>query len=159
MHPTDDPEWVRQEGGEKTRAARVETFRHLRRCARLFTGGNTELPAGAPVAVAHEECWTITLHMQRTLSAADPSNQYWIRYYCEKYPHMTLILDHAARGFNPYLALKGIPELTGLDNLYVDTSVCCAPLAIMACLQYLGVDHVMYASDFFCSTSEVQTWE
>ena len=150
VRPGDDPEWVRQEvkrlglGGLKPFA----TF------ADVPDPSQAEIPSYLPepiVRVAHEENWTITLHMMRTLSASDPSNQHWIRYYCETYPHIRLILDHAARGFNPYLTLNGLQELRGLDNLYCDTSVCCAPLAIMACLRYLGWDHVFYASDFFCS--------
>jgi len=150
VRPTDDPEWVREE----VRRLGMRGLKPFASYADVPDYSQAELPAYLPepiVAVAHEEGWSITLHMQRTLSAADPSNQYWFRYYCEKYPHMTLILDHAARGFNPYLALQGLPALAGLDNLYVDTSVCCAPLAIMACLKYLGPDHVMWASDYFCS--------
>ncbi len=150
VRPSDDPEWVRQE----VRRLGLRGLKPFATYADVSDFTQAELPSYLPeelVSVAHQEGWTITLHMQRTLSAADPSNQHWIRRYCEKYPNMTLILDHAARGFNPYLALKGLPELAGLDNLYADTSVCCAPLAIMACLRYLGPDHVMYASDFFCS--------
>lgn len=150
VRPTDDPEWVRQE----VRRLGLRGLKPFASYADVPDYRQAEIPTYLPeplVAVAHQEGWTITLHMQRTLSAADPSNQYWIRYYCEKYPHMNLILDHSARGFNPYLALKGLPALAGLDNLWVDTSVCCAPLATMACLRYLGPDHVLYGSDFYCS--------
>ena len=150
VRPTDDPEWVRQE----VHRLGMRGLKPFASYADVPDYSQAELPTYLPeelVAVAHEEGWSITLHMQRTLSAADPSNQHWFRYYCEKYPHITLILDHAARGFNPYLAWKGLPALAGLDNLYVDTSVCCAPLAIMACLKYLGPDHVMWASDYLCS--------
>jgi len=150
VRPTDDPEWVRQE----VRRLGLRGLKPFASYANVPRYSEAELPSYLPepiVAVAHEEGWSITLHMQRRLSASDPSNQHWFRYYCEKYPHMTLILDHSARGFNPYLAWRGLQELTGLDNLYADTSVCCAPLATMACLCYLDPDHVFYASDFYCS--------
>ena len=89
--------------------------------------------------------------MQRASSFADPSNQHWIRSYCEKYPDMTLILDHCARGFNPHHALEGLKRTQGLANLYADTSVVCSPLAAMACIRHLGAGNVLYGSDFWCS--------
>jgi len=150
VRPTDDPEWVRQE----VRRLGLRGLKPFASYADSPDYRQSELPEYLPeplVAVAHEEGWSITLHMFRTLSAADVSNQHWIRHYCQKYPHMNLILDHSARGFNPYLALRGLPALAGLDNLWADTSACCSPLAAMAFLRYLGPDHVMYASDFYCS--------
>lgn len=64
---------------------------------------------------------------------------------------MTLILDHCARGFNPYHCIEGLQKMGKIDNLYVDTSAICNPLAIIACIQYLGIKRVLYASDFYCS--------
>jgi predicted TIM-barrel fold metal-dependent hydrolase len=89
--------------------------------------------------------------MQRSRSLADPSNQHWIRTYCERYPDMTLILDHGGRAFNPHHAIEGLQRIQGPPNLYVDTSVACSPLGLMACLSFLGVRHVLYGSDFWCS--------
>jgi glutamate-1-semialdehyde 2,1-aminomutase len=150
VKPGDNPEWVRQE----VKRLGLRGLKPFASYSGIPDYGQAEIPSYLPepiVKVAHEEDWTITLHMMRTLSASDPSNQRWIRHYCRTYPRIRLILDHAARGFNPYLTLKGLENLKGLDNLYCDTSVCCSPLAIMACLRYLGWDHVLYASDFFCS--------
>jgi len=64
---------------------------------------------------------------------------------------MNLILDHSARGFNPYHTMIGLQKLSDLDNLWVDTSANCSPLATIAALRYLGPDRVMYGSDFYCS--------
>jgi hypothetical protein len=47
--------------------------------------------------------------------------------------------------------LKGLHKLKKHDNLYVDTSAICNPLAIWACIKHLGIEHVVYASDFYCS--------
>ena len=50
-----------------------------------------DIPAYLPeelVSVAHEESLVITLHMVKQRALADPSNQHWIRTYCEKYPEM-----------------------------------------------------------------------
>ena len=150
IRPTDDPEWVRAElkrlglRGLKPFAGFVERPDKT----------NAEIPEFFPdwmARLAHEEGWSVTLHMMRRRSLADASNQHWIRTYCEKYPAMTLILDHCARGFNPYHAIDGLKQMQGLPNLYADTSANCSPLAVMACLEFLGVRNVLYASDFYCS--------
>jgi len=115
---------------------------------------NAEIPEFFPewmARLAHQEGWSVTLHMQRERSLADPSNQHWVRRYCEAFPGMTLILDHCARGFNPHHAIEGLKHLEGLPNLCADTSVVCSPLGVMACIRYLGPRRVLYGSDFWCS--------
>ena len=150
VRPTDDPDWVRQE----VKRLGLRGFKPFAGFAPRPDKGNAEIPEFFPewiARLAHEEGWSVTLHMMRPRSLADPSNQHWIRTYCRKYPDMTLILDHCARGFNPYHALKGLKQLPDLPNLYADTSVVCSPLGVMVCLQQLGADHVLYGSDFYCS--------
>jgi glutamate-1-semialdehyde 2,1-aminomutase len=150
VRPTDDPEWVREE----VKRLGLRGFKPFAGFVDRLDRSNAEIPEFFPewmARVADEEGWSVTLHMQRARSLADPSNQHWIRTYCEKYPNMALILDHAARGFNPYHCIEGLKKMTGLHNLYADTSVICNVLSIMACLRYLGTDHVLYASDFLCS--------
>ncbi len=150
VRPTDDPEWVRAE----VKRLELRGFKPFAGFVDRPDREQSEIPEFFPewmARVAHEEGWSVTLHMQRARSLADPSNQHWIRTYCEKYPNMALILDHAARGFNPYHCIEGLKKMTGLHNLYADTSVICNVLSIMACLRYLGSDHVLYASDFLCS--------
>ena len=148
--PTDDPEWVRIE----VKRLGLRGFKPFAGFAARPDKANAEIPEFFPewiARLAHEEGWSVTLHMMRPRSLADPSNQRWIRAYCEKCPNMTLILDHCARGFNPHHAIEGLKRLQGLPNLYADTSVACSPLAVMACIRYLGVKNVLYASDFYCS--------
>ena len=73
VRPTDDPEWVRQEMGRLG----LRGLKPFATYADVPDYSQAEIPSYLPeplIAVAHEECWTITLHMQRTLSAADPSN-------------------------------------------------------------------------------------
>lgn len=150
VRPTDDPEWVRQE----MKRLSLRGFKPFNCFADRPDKENAEIPEHLPEWIprlAHEEGWSITLHMNRARSLADASNRHWIATYCEKFPEMTLILDHCARGFNPYHVIEGLDKLPPLHNLYVDTSVCCSPLAIWACIHYLGIDHVLYASDFYCS--------
>ena len=85
--------------------------------------------------------------MVRSRAAADASNIHWIRHYCEKYPDMNLILAHSARGFQPAHNLEGLSQLTGLDNLYFDTSANCEPIAHQAIIRILGHEKLLYGSD------------
>ena len=150
VRPTDDPEWVRTE----VKRLGLRGLKPFAGFAQRSDKANAEVPEFFPewmARLAHEERWSVTLHMMRPRSLADPSNQHWVRTYCERYPEMTLILDHCARGFNPYHALEGLQHLHGLPNLYADASLVCTTLAVTACIRHLGVKNVMYASDFFCS--------
>ena len=150
VRPTDDPDWVREE----VRRLGLRGFKPFASFAGRPDKENAEIPEFFPewaAKLAHEEGWSVTLHMQRARSLADESNQHWIRSYCERYPDMALILDHAARGFNPYHTAEGLEKVRGLPNLYADTSVASAPLAIMACIKGLGVSQVVYGSDIYCS--------
>ncbi len=151
VRPSDDPEWVRAE----MKRLGLRGFKPFCCFADRPDRENAEIPEFMPEWIprlAHEEGWSITLHMQRARSLADPSNLHWIRTYCEQYPNMTLILDHCARGFNPYHLIEGLERLGPPPrNLYVDTSVACNPLAVWACVEHLGMDRIFYASDFYCS--------
>ena len=150
VRPSDDPDWTREE----VKRLGLRGFKPFANFAERPDKQNAEIPEFFPewiARIAHEEGWSVTLHMQRPRSLADKSNQYWIRTYCEKYPEMTLILDHAARGFNPYHAMEGFEHVRDLPNLYVDTSSIASPLAVMACIRGLGVSKVLYGSDIYIS--------
>jgi len=150
VRPTDDPDWV----AEEMQRLGLRGLKPFSCFAPRPDKENAEIPEYLParlVEMADRHHWSITLHMVRARSLADPSNQHWIGHYCDRYPRMTLILDHCARGFNPYHAVEGLPKLQGLPNLYVDTSVATSPLAVLACIEILGVRQVLYGSDFYCS--------
>ncbi|MBZ0296876.1 MAG: amidohydrolase, partial [Anaerolineae bacterium] len=100
------------------------------------------------IRIAHEEKLTITLHMVRDRSLADPQNQATIRRYCEQYPDMRLILAHAGRAFNPWHTIEGIESVKGLPNLWFDTSAVTEGGAFEAIIETIGHDHLLYGSDF-----------
>lgn len=100
------------------------------------------------VRVAHQEGWTITLHMVKDRAMADPANQQRIVEYCTRYPDMKLILAHAARGFNPYHTVEGIHALKGLGNVWCDTSAVTEAGAFEAIVDTLGHDRLLWGSDF-----------
>jgi len=102
----------------------------------------------AHVRVANELHLSITLHMVRARALADISNQETIRNYCVRYPHIRLILAHAARGFNPHHTIEGIDALAGLDNVWFDTSAVCESGAFEAVLRAFGHRRLLYGADF-----------
>jgi len=144
--PDDDPQWVRQEA---TRLGAVGL-----KCYHTYSSVTPTWHAHIPdylpeplVALANDQGWVITLHMVRDRSVADPANIHWIRHYCESYPNMKLILAHSARALNPSHGLEGLPQLTGLDNLYFDTSASFEATSIQALIRIMGHEHVMYGTD------------
>jgi glutamate-1-semialdehyde 2,1-aminomutase len=86
--------------------------------------------------------------MVKARAVADPSNQYWIRRYCEKYPRIKLILAHGARGFNPYHTIEGLLALKGLPNLWCDMSAVSDVGACEAIIETLGHERLLYGTDF-----------
>ena len=146
VKPDDDPEWVRAE----VRRLGLHGLKCYHLYSRTQPTWESDLPEYLPeplVKIAHEEGWVITLHMVKPRAVADPGNIHWIRHYCERYPSMKLILAHSARGFQPSHNLEGLPKLTGLDNLYFDTSANCEPMAHQAIIRILGHRKLMYGSD------------
>jgi predicted TIM-barrel fold metal-dependent hydrolase len=147
VSPEMDPEYVRGE----VRRLRLSGLK----CYHVRSGKAVTWDADIPdylpkaqVKVAHEERLCITLHMVKARAVADPSNQHWIRTYCETYPDMQLILAHAARGFNPYHAIQGLAALRGLSNLWCDMSAVTDVGACEAIIELLGHDRLMYGTDF-----------
>ncbi len=148
--PEDDPEWVRDE------VSRLSL--HGLKCYHVYAANKptwnadvSEFLPEALVRVADEERWVITLHLVKSRAVADPSNQQWIRRTCERYPGMTLILAHNARGFQPAHTLQGLPALADLPNLWCDTSANCESMATLAAIRALGPERVMYGSDYWVS--------
>jgi hypothetical protein len=100
------------------------------------------------VRVAHEERLAITVHLVRARALADAANQQSIRYYAERYPNARIILAHAGRGFNPHHTVEGIAALKGLRNVWFDTSAVCEGGAYEAIIDTMGVERLLYGSDF-----------
>ena len=100
------------------------------------------------VELANDLGLGITLHMVRDRALADPVNQKAIRYYCQTYPNIRLILAHAARGFNPWHTIEGIESLRGLGNVWFDTSAVTEAGAFEAIVETMGHERLLYGTDF-----------
>ena len=150
VRPTDDPDWVREEG-RRIGAVGLKGYYTF---ANVDDPPQADPPAYMPeslVQVAHEEKWLINMHLVKSLAVADPENRRWIRHYCTAYPDMRLVLSHAARAFQPAHNLAGLADLKDLPNLYFDTSVNCESFALEAVIRIMGHDRILYGSDFIAS--------
>ncbi|MAV38607.1 MAG: hypothetical protein CMJ59_24480 [Planctomycetaceae bacterium] len=150
VRPDDDPEWVRQE----VRRLGAVGYKSYHTYASRQPTFQAEIPEYMPerlVEVAHQEEWVINMHLVKSAAVADPSNIHWIRHYCQKYPGITLVLSHSARGFQPEHNLAGLPQLADLENLYFDSSVNCEPTAHQAVIRMMGHDRLLYGTDYPCS--------
>jgi predicted TIM-barrel fold metal-dependent hydrolase len=145
--PQMSPDYVRQEV-RRLRLSGLKCYHVQSGKAVTWDADIPEYLPEAQVKVAHEEGLCITLHMVKARAVADPSNQRWIRHYCEKYPNMQLILAHAARGFNPNHTIEGLAALRGLPNLWCDMAAVTDVGACEAIIEILGHDHLFYGSDF-----------
>jgi len=146
IRPDDDPEWVRDEV-RRLGLHGLKCYHTMASSKPTFEAGIEEFLPEPIVKVADEEGWWITLHMVKSRAVADPANISCIRRYCESYPNMKMVLAHSARGFQPAHNLEGLPHLTGLDNLYFDTSANCEPVAHQSIMRIIGHDKLMYGSD------------
>ena len=150
LSPEDDPEWVREEVG-RLGASGLKCYHTYANVKPTWEAHIPDYLPESMIRIAHEEGLTVTLHMVRSRAVADPENIKWIRHYCENYPNMTMILAHSARAFQPAHALEGLPQLTGLDNLYCDSSANCEQMAHQAIIRTLGHDKLLYGSDLCAS--------
>ena len=88
------------------------------------------------------------LHLVKKHALSDKDNLRYIIEHCSKYPNAKLILAHAARGFNPNNTLKALPKLTGLNNVWFDSSAICESEALAAIIEHFGCEKLMWGSDF-----------
>lgn len=144
--PSMDAEFIRE-------TVRREGFTGLK-CYHVYSPEpstfDSQIPAYLPeehVRIAHEEGLSITLHMVRRRAIADPGNQHVLKTWGRKYPNAHFILAHAARGFNPHHTIEGIGALSGLRNIWCDTSAVTDSGAFEAIIRTLGVDRLLYGGD------------
>ncbi len=147
VRPEMDPEFIR----ESVRRHGFAGLKPYHLFAREQPTFEAAVPAYLPeeqVRVAHQEGLAIVLHLVRRRGLADPANQEAIRAYARRYPDARFILAHAARGFNPHHVVEGIGALRGLRNVWCDTSAVTECGAVEAIARTLGVDRLLFGTDF-----------
>lgn len=158
VRPEMEADYVRQEV-ERLGMAGLKCYHLLARRAgaSVIASGPTweaDVPEYLPehiVRVADELGLSITLHMVKRRALADERNQQAIRYYCQTYPNMRLILAHAARGFNPHHTIEGIGSLAGLKNVWCDFAAVTDCGAAEAIIETLGHERLLFGTDFHVS--------
>jgi len=98
--------------------------------------------------VCGERGLVIMLHLVRPRALADPQNLGFILRCCEQYPTLRLVLAHAGRGFHAPNTVRAVRELAHLDNVWFDSSAVCEPQALLAILEHLGPQRLLWGSDF-----------
>ena len=100
------------------------------------------------VRVADEAELAILIHLVLDRALSDTRNQRAIRRFCKRYPKMTMVLAHGARGLNPSHTVYGLDAIKGFDNICFDTSSVMEGGCIEAILKIFGPSKVMWASDY-----------
>ena len=132
----------------KTRPAAIKCYHLLCRREQTMDANVDEYLPETMAAAAHEARLPIVVHLVRLRALADAANQEAINRLCRKYPGMTMILAHAGRGFNPSHTVAGIDHVSGLDNLYFDTSCVTECGAMEAILRVYGHERLLWGSDY-----------
>ena len=102
----------------------------------------------AALDLANRRKMTITIHMVKEHSLADPDNLNKIKNIAKRYPDLTLILAHAARAFAQWTAIETVGELSGYENVWYDFSAICESPAMMQIIKKIGVSRCMWGSDY-----------
>ncbi len=147
IEPAMDPEFIR-ENVRRCRFSGLKCYHLFSRSKPTFESPIEDYLPEEQIRIAHEERLAITLHMVRARALADPVNHQYIARMARKYPGSRWILAHAARGFNPYHTVEGIEALEGIGNIWCDTSAVTEPGAFEAIVRTLGIDRLLYGSDF-----------
>jgi glutamate-1-semialdehyde 2,1-aminomutase len=145
--PTDDPQHV----AERLRSGK---FAGLKVYHVYAAGGNTmhaRLEEYAPEwmwEILHEVRGVLMLHLVRPDAIADEQNQSDLVRLCRAYPNAQVILAHVGRSFNYRHAREGLRSIADLSNVVVDTSAICEADSFRVALDLLGVQRVLWGSDF-----------
>jgi predicted TIM-barrel fold metal-dependent hydrolase len=147
VSPQLDPEQVREEI-QRLGMVGLKDYHTFSRHTPTWESEINEFLTEEHVRVANEGGHVIMLHMVKARALADPVNQRQIRYYCEQYPNMKMVLAHAARGLNSFHTIEGIGALKGLDNVWCDTSAVTEAGGFEAIVEALGHKRLLWGSDY-----------
>lgn len=99
------------------------------------------------IEVAHDMGLAITMHLAKKKGIADPENQQDLARYTREYPRAQWILAHCARAFNAFMMQEAIGFLTGLPNIWYDTSAVNDMYSHFLLMKHEDRRRVMFGSD------------
>ena len=88
------------------------------------------------------------VHLMTKDALLNPGNHEEIIRMCTRYPNARLMLDHVARGFHTHNTVEGLKKIRHLKNVWLDTSSICDPMAFIAVIQAMGVEKLLFGTDF-----------
>lgn len=98
--------------------------------------------------MANEKSLMFLVHLMTFDALNNPGNYNEINRMCAKYPNARLMLDHAARGFHTNNTVQGLKKIKHLENVWLDTSSICDPMAFIAVIQAMGPEKLLFGTDF-----------
>lgn len=110
----------------------------------------TDIEAWAPEWMwrcCHEHEALLILHLVKDASSADPANREALLRLSTRYPGCRVVLAHVGRSFNHRTA-RGLKDLASRPNIVVDTSAVTECEGIKLAVDVLGIDRVIYGSDY-----------
>ena len=113
------------------------------------------------IELAHDMGLAITLHLSKRTGAADADNQKDLERSTKKYPGAQWILAHCARAFNAFMMEEAIHFLTGLPNIWYDTSAVNDMYSHFLLMKHEDRSRVMFGTDNIvagCTRGKYVTW-
>ena len=95
---------------------------------------------------AHEG--VLMLHIMKDGASADENNLSALRRLCRRYPRARVILAHIARSFSYRTAREGLPQLSDVENLWLDTSAVTESETFRCALETFGPRRILFGTDF-----------
>ncbi len=99
------------------------------------------------IELADDMGLAITMHLAKKTGAADKENQEDLERYTRQYPRAQWILAHCARAFNAFMMEEAIQFLTGLPNIWYDTSAVNDMYTQFLLMKHEDRSRVMFGSD------------
>lgn len=107
----------------------------------------TDFLPEAQIALADELGLIIMMHLSKRDAVADQDNIRDLRDLTDRYPNARWCLAHCARSYSAWAIEAAARQLSGIANIWYDTSTVCEADALDALYTGVGVDRVMYGSD------------
>jgi glutamate-1-semialdehyde 2,1-aminomutase len=90
----------------------------------------------------------LMLHIMKDRASADEENIAALRRLGRRYPRVRIVLAHIARSFSYRTARRGLPQLSDIENVWLDTSAVTENETFRCALETFGPRRVLFGTDF-----------
>jgi len=102
----------------------------------------------AEMKIAERRRLVVMLHVPRAGRLADPEIQTGVEKLARACPNAAIVLAHCGRCYHPLEMNRAIDSITGLENVYMDTSMVMEPIVIEKAIRSIGAGRLLFATDF-----------